>query len=100
MDSAAAVARIKAEFAARGTAWTATIRARLAQGPATSRQLADACGCGLKGSFSGLLTALKRAGKVMAVGTTVNRTGSRVVLLAWVRESEAAEVELKRRPKT
>ena len=40
MEATAEVARIKAGFAARNASWMSTIRARLAAGPATTRQLA------------------------------------------------------------
>jgi hypothetical protein len=84
MDHAAEVARIKADFAARDTAWLLAIRARLAQGPATSRQLAEACGCSsIRGPFSGFLTALKRSGKVVVVGTAIGPTGSPGALYEW-----------------
>src|SRR5262249_20248669 len=84
MDPAAEVARIKAEAAARKAAWLAAIRARLAQGPATSRQLAEACGCrSSNGSFGMLLVTLKHAGRLVVVGTTIGAKGSAIPLLEW-----------------
>ena len=83
MDRAAEVARIKAQYAARDAAWLAAIHARLAQGPATMRQLAEACGCRINGTFSGFLYALKRAGRLAVVGTTVGPTGAPNFLWGW-----------------
>ena len=85
MDHAAEVARIKAEYAARNAAWLASIRARLAQGPATARQLAEACGrgSGIRGPFSGFLTELKRSGKLVVVGTAIGPSGSPGALYEW-----------------
>jgi hypothetical protein len=72
------VARIKAEFAARNAAWTAASRARLEQSPATSRQLAEACGCSVNGPFSGFLSTLRSAGRLLVVGTIRGRQDLRV----------------------
>src|SRR5262249_34907372 len=90
MDPAAEVARIKADFAARHAAWLAAIRARLAQGPATSRQLAEECGCRPRDwAFSAFLTELKRAGRLVVVGTTKGPAGSPCSLFKWQVMSEA-----------
>jgi len=76
MDRAAEVARIKAQYAAPDAAWLFAIRTRLEQGPATMRQLAEACGCRINGTFSGFLYALRRAGRLAVVGRSVGPTGA------------------------
>ena len=84
---AAEVARIKAEFAARDATWMAAIRARLEQGPATTRQLAEACGSVVKGPFSAFLYALRRAGVLVVAGTTPGPTGFPISLWEAARDS-------------
>ena len=87
MDPAAEVARIKAEFAARNAAWMAAIRAKLERGPATTGQLAETCGCGIKGPFSTFLSALRRAGVLEVIGTRPGPMGFPNLLWEWARDS-------------
>jgi len=75
MDAAAEVARIKSDFAARDAAWLAAVRGRLADGHATTRELAEACGCDSRGAFTAFLYALKRAGTLVVVGSRPGPTG-------------------------
>ena len=75
MDRAAEVARIKADFAARDAAWRLAIRARLAQGAATSQQLVDACGSSIEGPFWSFHYDLRREGVLVAVGITPGPKG-------------------------
>ena len=84
---AAEVIRIKAEFATRKAAWMSTIRARLAEGPATTMQLAEACGCDGHGSFSTFLNARKRAGTLRVVGYVQGPTGFPNSLWEWARDN-------------
>jgi hypothetical protein len=87
MDPAAEVARIKAETAARDAAWLAAIRGRLEQGPATSRELSEACGCGaVSGSFSTFLAALRRSRRLVIVGMAPGPTGIPNLLWEWARD--------------
>jgi hypothetical protein len=89
MEPTAEVARIKAGFAARNALWTSTIRARLAAGPATTRQLAAACGCDSRSSFPTFLYVHKRAGTLRIAGYVPGPTGFPNALWEWARrESE------------
>lgn len=76
MTAATEVARIRREFAARDAEWTAAVKARLRDGPATTSELYVAAMATSKGIFNNLLTALRRAGVIVVVETRVGRTGS------------------------
>ena len=89
MDPAAEVARIKAAFAAREATWMARVRARLTYGPATTRQLADACGCKIKGSFLKFLQTHKREGTMVVIGTMPGPRGLPNAIWEWAHIGKA-----------
>jgi hypothetical protein len=75
-DHAAEVARIKAEFAARDAAWMAVITPRLATGPATTGELAEACGVGRGNkTFRTFLAKQRNAGVLVVIGTKPGPSG-------------------------
>lgn len=79
MNATAEVARIKAEFAARDSAWLETVRSRIeARGPSQSTDLAVACGIldrHRRQAFWTFLAKCKENGWLVKVGTAVGPTG-------------------------
>jgi hypothetical protein len=77
IDTAAEVARIKAELAARDGAWEAAIKARLHKGPATSRDLADAAGISTTRELGWFKGCLIKCGGIVRAGEQIGRHGQR-----------------------